>query len=103
MSTRDREKIDYRDSQRPYQIPDGMDAYIVEAYADEIAATLPVVNVITNERITFTGLIKIITGRLTPDLSDNRQTFIDHRTTTVIEKYDTNVASRVPLQVNGRQ
>ena len=33
----------------------------------------------------------------------NGQEFNDYRTTTVIEKYDTNVASRVPLQANGRQ
>lgn len=79
----EREKIDYNDSQRPYQIPDGMSAYIIEAYYDKIEDNTPVVNVITNNRSTYKDLIKIITDRFNPDdLSDNRQTFIDYRTTT---------------------
>lgn len=100
-----REKIDYNDSQRPYQIPDGMDAYIIEAYYDDIKDNTPVINVKTNIRSTYKDLLKLISDRFSPeDVSElNRQTFIDYRTTTVIEKYDTNVASRVPLQANGRQ
>lgn len=68
----EREKIDYNDSQRPYQVPDGMSAYVIQAFNDTIDGLTRVINIISGENMTYSNLISIISDRFTPDdLSDN--------------------------------
>ena len=55
-------KIDYykfRDSQRPYQT-DGLDAYIIKCYDDNLTDNTPVINIETKESMTFQTFIYII-------------------------------------------
>lgn len=65
----EREKIDMNDSKRPYQIPDGMLGYIVQAHDDKITDTTKVVGVTTNCNMNFSNFIKFIMDRVSSDSS----------------------------------
>jgi hypothetical protein len=56
----EREKIDYNDSQRPYQIPFNMDAYVIECYNDNLNNDTIVLNLLTRKKMTYKNLMGII-------------------------------------------
>lgn len=56
----DREKIDYNDSQRPYQIPNNMIAYIVECHSDRIDENTQVLDLKSGKRFSYKELMNII-------------------------------------------
>lgn len=63
----ERDKIDYNDSQRFYQIPDGMGAYIIECWNDRIDPKTTTLNLITGERMMYGNFINIIKDLFNPD------------------------------------
>ena len=56
----ERDRIDYNDKQRPYQIPDGFDAYIIKAYYDNFKKDCSVINIKNNSEMTFHQFIEFI-------------------------------------------
>lgn len=62
------DKIQFRDSQRPYQT-DGLDAYYVECYDDTLTMNSVVINIITDERITVYDILMKLSAEC---LSDNK-------------------------------
>lgn len=82
----EREKIDYRDSQHPYQIADNMDAIIIRCFDDKLSDETPIATVVENEYYLYKNLMKYISERFTQLKLNNRQKFIDYRTTSSIDK-----------------
>ena len=61
----DRQKIDYRDSQRPYQIPDGMIAFIIQAHDNNLKDDTNVIRLVNNENIKYQEFVDLIHMRFT--------------------------------------
>lgn len=59
----EREKIDYNDSQRKYQIPDGIDAFVIKAHNDELLPSTIVSNVLEPYCFDYNNLLMIIKDR----------------------------------------
>ena len=57
----EREKIDYNDSQRPYQIPDNMIAYVIQCHDDKLEDNQIVLDLINDKKIIYKDLINTIT------------------------------------------
>ena len=51
--------IQFKDSQRPYQT-DGLDAYIIQCYNDNLTDDTPVVNINTGEKMSFKSFMAIL-------------------------------------------
>lgn len=51
--------ISFNDSQRPYQT-DGLPAYVIQCYDDNLNMNTPVININTNENIIFNDLLNLI-------------------------------------------
>lgn len=66
----ERQKIDYNDSQRIYQISPGMSAIVIEAYNDIIDDDTPIKNVFNNVKSTYSILFNIISNRSIQSLLD---------------------------------
>lgn len=49
----------FNDSQRPYQT-DGLDAYIIQCYDDNLTDNTPVINISTNENMAFKSFIALL-------------------------------------------
>lgn len=68
----EREKIDYNDSQRYYQIPDGMNAYIIEAYYDKLEPKTRIRDINNKKIIKYDDILKLISDRFPPEnISDD--------------------------------
>ena len=79
----DREKIDFRDSQRPYQIPDGMDAYVVQAHRDRLNEEVLVVNLKTEATCMYSDFTEMLTNLIhqnakTTDIATGSSTIEGH-------------------------
>lgn len=59
----EREKIDYNDSQRKYQVPYGMDAFIIKAYDDKLTKSTLVSNVLEPYFSDYNNLLMMIKDR----------------------------------------
>lgn len=62
----EREKIDFNDSQRPYQIPDGMDAYVIEAHRDKLDDDVKVRSIKEGSIVLYKDFMKLILDRINP-------------------------------------
>lgn len=82
----DRQKIDYNDAKREYQIPDGMTPIIIQAWKNKLDDNVPVVNLTNKVRFSYIRLVNLINSRFQGLLIDNSsQKLIDYRTTTDTE------------------